>query len=187
MSRIKGSTLVYRFHFLAERFGEAAPARLKAALPAADTALLESGILASEWYPFDLYNRVDAAICRLFADDDPLFCRKIGADSAHRAVAGVYRAWAKDGPERLLRRLPALHAALYDAGGIDVTEAGPGRWLLRARFLPRSTRTNCLVAMGFYGALLERAGARDVCVAEAACSGDGAVSCLFQVAWAASS
>lgn len=183
MSNVKGSNLLNRFAFLRDRFGPAAGKRLIEVLAPEDAARLKPRILATSWYPFDLYNRVDRAICEVFAGGDLNMCREMGADSARRALSGTYRAFLKDGPGPLLQRLAGLHSTFYDEGRMEVTLLDGGRAIIRDTYVPQSTRTNCLVAAGFYRTVVELCGGRAVRVTEGGCSANGASHCLFNVIW----
>ncbi len=183
MSNVKGSSLLNRQAFVTERYGEEAWERLLTTLPAQDAQALRPRILSSAWYPFDLYNRLDRALCDLFAGGDLDLCRQVGVDSARRALSGTYRVFLKDGPSALLRRLAVLHRTLYDAGSMQVTSLSPGQCVIRATYVPGSSRTNCLVAAGFYHQVVEMCGGTDVRVSEGNCSARGAPLCLFNLRW----
>ena len=183
MSQVKGSNLQNRQSFVLDRFDDAAWQTVLAALPAPDAERLSPRILASAWYSFDLYNRLDHAICQVLNDGNLEICRVMGADSARRALSGTYRAYLKDGPEALLRRLALLHRTFYDSGSMEVTHLSDGQCAIRAVYIPCSTRTNCLVAQGFYQTVVEMSGGRQVQVSEGNCSASGAPLCLFNVRW----
>ena len=183
MSKIKGSNIVNRQAYVTERFGAGAWQRVLEALGAEDAAALSPRILASAWYSFETYNRVDATICKLFGNGSPGLCREMGGDSARRALSGTYRVYLKDGPAALLRRLAVLHRTFYDSGSMEVTAVGEGHCVVRTVYAPRSTRTNCLVAQGFYRMVVEMCGGKNVQVSEATCSADGAPLCLVNIRW----
>lgn len=183
MSRVKGSNLLNRHAFVQESFGPEAWDRVLASLTGDDARLLSPRILASSWYPFDLYNRLDKAMCQVLAGGDLDFCRSLGVDSARRALFGTYRLYLKDGAEAILRRLAVLHRAFYDSGSMDVTHLGPGHCVIRTVYIPRSSLTNCLVAEGFYRTVVEMCGGHGVQVSEGNCSAHGATFCLFNVRW----
>jgi hypothetical protein len=183
VSNVKGSNIMNRQAFISDRFGPAAWDRVLEALPPHDARLLSPRLLASHWYPFETYNRVDDTICRLFGNGDLNLCRDLGIDSARRALSGTYRLYLKDGPAALLRRLAALHGTFYDAGSMEVTGLGPGHCAIRTVYVPRSTPTNCLVAEGFYRTAVEMCGGRNVRVSKGNCSARGAAFCLFNIRW----
>jgi len=183
VSRVKGSTLLNRHAFIQENFGLDAWDMVLASLRDGDARLLSPRILASAWYPFDLYNRLDEAMCQVLTGGDLEICRTLGVDSARRALSGTYRAYLKDGAEAILRRLAVLHRSFYDSGSMDVTHLGPGHCVIRAVYVPRSSLTNCLVAEGFYRTVVEMSGGREVQVSEGNCSAHGTRFCLFNVRW----
>lgn len=183
VSHVKGSNLLNRHAFVQDNFGPDAWVRILARLPDADTRLLTPRLLASSWYPFDLYNRLDEAMCQVLAGGDLKLCRTLGEDSARRALSGTYRLYLKDGAEAILRRLAVLHGSFYDAGSMEVSHLGQGHCAIRTVYVPRSSATNCLVASGFYRTVVEICGGRQVQVSEANCSANGAPFCLFNVRW----
>jgi len=183
VSHVKGSNLLNRHAFVKEKFGPDAWDRVLASLADNDARLLSPRILASSWYPFDLYNRLDLAMCQVLAGGDLELCRTLGVDSARRALSGTYRLYLKDGAEAILRRLAVLHRSFYDSGSLDVTYLGPGQCAIRTVYVPRSTLTNCLVAEGFYRTVVEMCGGLEVQVSEGNCSAHGARFCLFNVRW----
>ncbi len=183
MSQVKGSNLLNRHAFVRESFGPEAWDKVLASLTDEDARLLTPRILASSWYPFDLYNRLDQAMCQVLAAGNIELCRTLGEDSARRALSGTYRLYRKDGAEAILRRLAILHRSFYDSGSMDVTHLGQGHCAIRTVYVPRSTLTNCLVATGFYRTVVEMCGGLDVHVSEGNCSAHGARFCLFNVRW----
>lgn len=183
MSSVKGSNILNRLAFLRDRFGSDATDRLLDSMATGDAAALRPRVLATSWYPFDLYNRIDEAIVALFGDGDLSICEEMGADSARRALSGTYRAFLKDGPGPLLQRLASLHSRFYDEGKQEVTLMGAQRAVIRNTYVPCSTRTNCLVARGFYRTVVEMSGGRAVHVTEGGCSATGSPFCLFNIVW----
>ncbi|MFQ5671120.1 MAG: hypothetical protein ACE5HD_11475 [Acidobacteriota bacterium] len=183
MPNVKGSNLLSRQAFVIGKHGAAAWTTLLEQMPPADVKLLAPRILASAWYPMELYNRLDLAICQAFAAGNLVLCREIGAFSARRALSGTYRIYLKDGPTALLHRLSVLHAAFYDKGSMQVTPVDRGHCLIRNVYVPRSSRTNCLVASGFYQTVVEMSGGKNVRVTEGNCSANGAPVCLFNILW----
>ncbi|MFQ5766414.1 MAG: hypothetical protein ACE5ID_00290 [Acidobacteriota bacterium] len=183
MSHVKGSNLLSRMQFVIDRFGPEAWEKVLNALPNGEGARLSPRILPSSWYPFTLYNHLDMAICQVLAGGKLGICQEMGADSARRALAGTYRIYLKDGPAALLRRLAVLHRTFYDAGKMEVTSLDDGHSVIRNSYVPCSTRTNCLVAAGFYATVVELCGGRNVRVTEGNCSAEGARDCLFNILW----
>lgn len=184
--KVKGTILRTRMEFLLERYGDDAPARLLGALSEGDRRAVEAALPGS-WISFPLANRVDEAVARTFAGNDIGVCREIGAFSAKRNLATVYRMFVDQSggdPHRLMENLSNLHGIMYDWGWTRATRVADTVSRLEGDYEGAATRANCLTAVGFYAEALQ---ALDIgaSVEETGCQVDGAPLCAYTIRWGA--
>ena len=126
--RVKGGALLSRFAFVREHRGEEAVARVVGRLPEADRTACAS-ILTGGWYPFELNERIDAAVAAemgMGMGDDVFLL--MGEKSAIQNLNGPHKAMLSIGdPHGLLRRAPQIYQMYYDTGRREYESSGSGR------------------------------------------------------------
>jgi hypothetical protein len=183
--RVKGTMLRTRLDFLRERYGPEAPPAVLGALDAEERRLVQSALPGS-WLPFSLVNHIDDEIVRRYGDGNAELCRDMGAFSAHRTLATVYRMFVEQAggePLRLMEGMSALHSTFYDWGSMRATRSGERRCRVESDYKGGATRANCLAAVGFYGEALRQLAVRGAQVRELGCQALGAPVCLYEVSW----
>lgn len=157
--KVKGSTILSKFEFVAERFGPDARAQLEQGLE----GVLVASILTAGWYPYDLYVRVLETIAKQQFGNAVSRLVEVGAFSADAALKGSYETFMrkKDFFE-FLHKLSRLHHLFYNLGELVVTVA-PGQkscdvW---QKGKPRYAEADLYVALGFYTRAAELHGVQD--------------------------
>lgn len=185
--RVKGTLVRTRLEFLRERFGPEAPPAVIRALGAPEQRAVQSALPAS-WIPFALLNSLDGEIVARFGHGSQELCRDVGAFTAHRTLASVYRTFVEQAggdPHRLVEGLASLHSTSYDWGRVRATRLDDSRGQVEVDYAGGASRTNCLASVGFYGEALRQLALKDAKVLERSCQAAGGAVCLYEVAWQA--
>jgi hypothetical protein len=181
--RVKGGALLSRFAFVREHLGgEEAVARVIARLPEADRNACAS-ILTGGWYPFELNERIDAAVAAesgLGADAFLL----MGEKSAIQNLGGPHKAMLSIGdPHGLLRRAPQIYTMYYDTGRREYETAGEKKAILRTYDAATFSRNDCLTVVGWHRKAIEMCGGANAKVTETQCRAKGAPHCEYICEW----
>lgn len=183
--RVKGSLLKTRWEFLHEHHGPDAQRRVLDLLPEPERRQAETA-LSGSWIPFALATQVDEAIVACFGGGQAAICSEIGAYSARRNLATLYRVFveqAQHDPLRLLEQLALLHGTLYDWGSSQATRLDDSGCVMEADYGGAATRLNCLSAVGFYREALCLLKLGEVTATERGCQAEGAARCAVELRW----
>ena len=78
--------------------------------------MIESGVLATNWFPFRCLIELDRAIAALAGGDVSQAMRSLGRHSGAQNLTGTYRAFVADDPHRLFERTALLHSQFQNFG-----------------------------------------------------------------------
>ena len=162
-TQVKGAVILARRSFAQEEVGETAWGKVLAALSEEDRDLLSRPVLTSNWYPFDVNERLDAAIVKVLGRDDPRIFERIGARSAQQNLGGPHRAFLTPGaPERFLASTDRIYEFYYDTGYREFQLLGPGDGVMTTHEAETFSKTDCLTVIGWYKEALKMCGAAAV-------------------------
>jgi uncharacterized protein (TIGR02265 family) len=180
--KVKGGALLSRFAFVREHHGEEGVQRVLARLSESDRAACAQ-LLTGGWYPFELNERVDAAIAADMGLGDEVFLM-MGEKSAVQNLSGPHRAMLSAGdPHGLLRRTPQVYQMYYDTGRRTYESAGEKKAILRTYDAETLSRHDCLTVAGWHRKAIEMCGGRNPRVTETACRTKGAQYCEYVCEW----
>ena len=180
--RVKGGALLSRFAFVREHGGEAAVQRVLGRLSEADRTAC-GNILTGGWYPFDLNERLDAAVAAEMGMGDDVFVQ-MGEKSAIQNLNGPHKSMLSPGdPHGLLRRAPQIYQMYYDTGRREYEHAGEKKAILRTYDAPTHSRNDCLTVAGWHRKAIEMCGGRGATVTETKCRAKGATHCEYVCVW----
>jgi uncharacterized protein (TIGR02265 family) len=182
---IKGNVLISRLKFVRERGGEEALEKVLGRVPPEDQKLLRGWILPIGWYPFDLNQRLDGAIARVFSPDDKsqVFL-DMGRASADANLSGPQKPFLKQGdPHFLLGNAERIYAAYYQVGHRAYERTGERSGVLRTFDAETVSATDCLTVVGWHVRAVELCGGKNVKVAETQCRARGGAHCEYEVSW----
>jgi uncharacterized protein (TIGR02265 family) len=183
-TRVKGAVILARRAFVRDEFGEDAWQNLLSALPAADRELLDGFILTATWYPFELNERLDAAIVERLGGGDKAIFEKIGAWSAKKNLAGPHKTFLTPGdPSRFMEMTDRIYSFYYDTGRREFEATGPGSGVMTTHGAETFSETDCLTVIGWYRQALRMCGASEVAIDEVACRARGDEFCRYQLRW----
>lgn len=181
--RVKGGALLSRFAFLREHRGEDAVKRVIERLPESDRTACSS-ILTGGWYPFELNERIDAAVAAEMDMGDDVFLL-MGEKSAIQNLTGPHKAMLSIGdPHGLLRRAPQIYQMYYDNGRREYESSGEKKAILRTYDAETFSKNDCLTVVGWHRKAIEMCGGRDARVTETKCRAKGAPHCEYHCEWA---
>ena len=180
--KVKGGALLSRLSFVREHRGEEGVQRLLARLPESDRKTC-SQLLTGGWYPFDLNERIDAAVAAEMGMGDNVFVL-MGEKSAVQNLGGPHRAMLSPGdPHGLLRRTPQIYQMYYDVGRRTYESAGEKKAILRTYDAPTFSKNDCLTVVGWHRKAIEMCGGKDARVIETMCRARGAAHCEYVCEW----
>lgn len=174
--------MLARFAFVRENRGEDAVARVRARLSEADRTAC-ANILTAGWYPFELNERIDAAVAAEMGMGNDVFLL-MGETSAVRNLTGPHKAMLSAGdPHGLLRRAPQIYQMYYDTGRREYEHSGGKRAILRTFDAETFSPTDCLTVVGWHRKAIEMCGGSVARVVETQCRAKGAAHCEYVCEW----
>lgn len=152
---VKGSSLLSKIDFVRERFKSGAADKLAQDL----AGWLGRVPLATQWYPFSIYEQLLKAIADRFFGGDLSRLREIGTFSAASALGGSYQAFSTKDFRKLVSRLTRLHSLFYTSGRLEVEFRPDGLGCEIRQFeVPRASAADDYLARGFYEACASTCG-----------------------------
>lgn len=178
---VKGTMVHAHLAWAAEHVPDA-DRLLPPSLSAESRALISSGVLATDWFPFRCLVDLDRAIAALAGGAPDHVFRSLGRHSAALNLRGAYRAFVADDPHRLFERTALLHERFQNFGrsSYERREARAGR--IRVEGCDEYSPVFCESALGFYEGALQTLDMPGRCTEpRCACLGDDA--CVFEMEW----
>lgn len=183
-TRVKGAVILARKAFAEEEFGSAAWGSVLEAMSEEDRRLLGHAILTANWYPFELNERLDAAIVKVLGRGDSSIFERIGARSARQNLTGAHKAFLTPGsPERFLANTDRIYEFYYDTGHREFQTTGPNEGVMTTHGAETFSSTDCLTVIGWYKEALRMCGASSVAMVEETCRAKGDAVCRYRVRW----
>ena len=180
---VKGSVLEVRFRWVEKHHGPPGLDKLLRSLHAEDRALYEKVILASSWYPFGAFVRVNEAIDRAFGAGDLALIPDIARWAADENLPTLYKFFYKVGSVSFILGMASrLWRVNYDAGSLEV-DAGDGAAAVRIVDWPEPHRVHCIAVAAWAKRSAELSGASDVTLAEKSCRANGGSACELALTW----
>jgi uncharacterized protein (TIGR02265 family) len=183
VQQVKGSVLKSRLAFVEQHSGPDAVERVLATLPPSDRAALKN-LVAIQWCPFDLGQRLDDAIVAVLGGGRAQFFERLGAASADANLTGVHKAFLTPGdPQAFLAKTPHIYKLYYDTGHREYTPVGPTAALLTTHDAETFSAPDCLTVIGWHRRALEMCGATNIQIVEEECRARGGAVCRYRVSW----
>jgi len=182
--KTKGAVLLARRSFVEERFGAEAWDTVLKHLPEPIRQDLETGILASNWYPFEYNDLINKIIVDVLAKGDRQVFEEMGRWSARKNLKGPHRMLLCPGnPQRMLTNSPHIHKIYYDTGYRTYESTGPNSCLITTYDAEIYSEIDCLTNIGWHKEALEMCGAKNVRMREVICRAHGSRYCQYEIAW----
>jgi hypothetical protein len=180
--RVKGSLIQGRLGYIQSSFIDRYAEYVAAFRPETRQAV-ETGLLPSSWYPFDIFLDVSGTAERLFGSGDYSVVRRMAAHSARVNMSTVYKIFLRLGsPEFLLKRTAQIWQVQYDSGvATSVPAAGGGS--VEVRDFGRPDPLHCHGITGFMDECLRMTRAQGVSVAHVKCRCEEGDVCRWDATW----
>jgi len=184
MAHVKGSAILARLQFVAERYGATGRPRVLAELSPAVRAELEGGVLPHQWVSYDLFIELNVAIDKLFGAGDLALCYEMGRYGAEANLPTLYRIFYRLGsPLFIFRKAARLWEVHYDSGRLVPSQEGSHQIRIKVLDFDHPHRAHCLSVLGWAARSVELSGATLERAEEERCRVRGDGACEFTCAW----
>jgi uncharacterized protein (TIGR02265 family) len=181
--KIKGVIISSRKEYVKKNFGEPGWRKVLEALPAADREVLEKTTLSTSWYPFEIGNRLDAAVVAALGGGRKTFFEDLGAVSAKASLSAEHKPFLSNDPQAFMKKAGTIYRFYYDTGHREYQETGPTSGVMTTYDSESFSTPDCLTVIGWYKEALKMCGASDVTIVEEQCRAQGGSCCKYLVQW----
>lgn len=179
MARIKGTSLSQTV--LALKAQPAAVARVEPRF----RKYLEGdeAISVADWYPEEAQVGLLRALVQHLGGGSKVW-EQMGHRAARFDLGRVYKSMLRAGdPTSTVRKMPVLWSSYHDTGKLTVTIPAPCEARYELVDYGAPSPEMCSINVGYYRAMLEMAGARDVEVVHESCIHTGGERCVWHAKW----
>lgn len=182
--KVRGLVLHARREFVESNFGPGAWEEVLAALPAAERAQFKAGLYTTQWYPFDLGERLDKAIVDVLGEGRESVFEEIGIKSAQRNLSSVHQSFLRPGdPQAFMRLSSTIYRSYYDTGHRTYEQTGPCSGVITTYEAETFSVPDCLTVIGWYKEALRMCGAQNITAVEELCRARGDSCCRYRFEW----
>ena len=189
-SQIKGSALLGLLSWIGEHVGREARARLVADVDDPSADVFRAPIRAGRWYPYDAYTELLRRLEeRLISTGSAHTLRDAGRWTGKRDLGGILKIVSVfTTPQAVVVRGFGSWGASYwsnfcDAGTVRLVSHHPHGATVALEQWSSVSRQHCVLMEGWWEAMAEAAGARDVEVHQSCCVHRGDDRCEFVGTW----
>lgn len=183
MQQIKGSVLKTRLAFVEQHWGRPGLEQVLTSLSKADQEALRV-ILTVKWYPFEVGERLDAAIVRELGGGRTEVFERLGAASADANLATLHKNFLTHGkPHVFLGKAPLIYGFYYETGRRTYEKTGENSGVMTTYDAETFSAPDCLSVIGWYKRALEMCGVQGVAIREDECRAKGGAVCRYQIRW----
>ena len=181
-SAIKAQPFKALVKFLGRELTPEQHAALIKSLTPEDAAYLHRIVLAGDWIPIDVMNRITEAAAASAGKPLDSFARSAGRFAADEAVNGIYR-WIVflRTPAFVLGKASRAWSTLYNRGRLELTTEGRSAAVVLHDF--PSHPAGCGRVTGWMEKLGEMTGVENLRVIHRRCRANGAPECEWSVTW----
>ena len=183
MQQIKGAVIKARLSFVEEHWGREGLERVLASLPEEDQRTLRT-VLTVKWYPFEMGERLDAAIVSVLGEGRTEVFEQLGQASADANLAMLHKGFLTPGrPQAFLAKAPQIYHFYYETGHRTYEQTGDRSGVMTTFDAETFSAPDCLSVIGWYRRALELCGAQGVTMEEDECRARGGAVCRYRIAW----
>jgi len=181
---VKGSALIPGHKYLLKHYGEAGMGKVLAKMDTAHATLMKEKLLASKWYPYQMFVSLLRATDDIFGRGDNTFLMDLGSLSAKEGLSSFYKFFIRAGkPKATLERLGKVWSSYFDFGTMSLQKSEEGHAVLKLTDWSDPRKEFCWASMGWLKGAIELAGGQNVRVVETRCSCLGDKYCEFEIKW----
>ncbi|MFH0990921.1 MAG: hypothetical protein V1799_12980 [bacterium] len=182
--KIKGHILNARKDFVRSNFGDAGWEKVVSAMPAKDQEVLKGVLLSSQWYLFEIGDRLDKAIVDVLGGGKKSFFEDLGAKSAQRSLSMEHKSFLSVGnPQAFMKKADMIYKFYYNIGRREYKETGPTSGVMTTYDAETFSVADCLTVIGWYRVALKMCGVKEVKIVEEECRATGGSCCRFRFEW----
>ena len=183
MQQIKGAVLKARLTFVEQNWGKPALDNVLGSLSREDQEALRV-VLTVKWYPFEVGERLDAAIVKELGGGRTEVFERLGAASADANLATLHKGFLTPGrPHVFLGKAPQIYGFYYETGRRTYEQTGENSGVMTTYDAETFSAPDCLSVIGWYKRALELCGAQGISIEEDECRARGGSVCRYQVRW----
>ena len=183
-AHVKGTLLLAGMEHLEHAHGHDTLTRVIHGLAPDARARLTGVVLPVAWFPLEIYEALLVSAERVLGQKDGSVAFEIGAATAARDLPSTHRLFMQSAtPAMALARIPQLWRTYHSRGDVVISQVPAGGWRLEVRDVAPDPHLHAMAMAGFYGKLLELAGARDVRVALLSSRGRGDERTITSLRW----
>ena len=161
MAQVKGTLLRGALKFVKHSQHAGGIPDVLAAMPPAAAATFARPVLSSEWYPYESYTALLAAIDRRVGSGDLALMPVLGRFAARHDLSGVFKVISvMAGVQRILQSSSVFWSRYYDSGAFEVSDLHEDRGTGQIRDFPQIAREHEQVLVGWIEGIGLAAGAR---------------------------
>lgn len=184
--RSKGYTVKGALAFVEKTYGKDSINRLIQSFEPPFSEILQSMIVPSKWYPFELQVRLYETIDSIFGNGDLQLCWAIGRFTAEYELSSIHRIVLKMGrPEQLMKLSGFMWGRYYSAGKLEFEKGEGNTGVAMVKDFNPISKAFCTDLAGWMERTLELTGTRHCLVQHTACVLDGASECRYEGSWEA--
>ncbi len=182
---VNGWVLRSRLEFARAHGGDERLQRVLEALDEKERSIWTS-VDINAWYDVRQIEPFERELARQLGLDEETAYIRMGEVSAERAFhpeRGHYRRFLGQPPEVFLKLAAKWQNEYYNTGLTEYYPTGVTACMIRTRYIPYTTRSNCLSNLGFFRRSIEILGGQKVKAEERRCVAHGDEWCEFHFSW----
>lgn len=185
MVQVKGTLIAGKRQYVLKYHGQETLHKVLGQLKDGDAAKrLESVVLKSAWYPFDLWIDLTQTIDRVVGFGDGKLFRPMARQTAEDDLSTVYKVFFKFmQPMRIVDKAEQLWSAYYSSGRLQTTKLGPTSVELEIVGFESPHWVHCESALGWAERSIQLTGVKDVLGDHVECRSRGASRCRMRISW----
>ena len=183
MAKVKGVALMSRIGIIKRSFGDAAWLKVLDSMSARDRETLERGMLASSWYPEELYRDLNLAIDKALGVGNPNLFLKIGEMTGEEGLTGVYSSKVKADVMQTVERAPGLWRMFHATGDVKIETVGENHVRVQISGYAMPHREHCKGLGGWIRKIVELSGGKNPIQRETKCVVKGDSFCEWELRW----
>jgi predicted hydrocarbon binding protein len=174
--------LIARIEYLREAFGAPAVPKVLGTLREQDAEQVRDAN-RDRWYPFGLLNRLDEAIARELAPDDPEIFERLGQASARHRTEWLGEHAALFSVHGFFSRVADEHHRFHTFGKAVYRRLGFHEGELRFSEYPEAYPSFCGASRGYFRGVLQLLTGNPGSVSETECQCRKDPACVFRFRW----